>query len=184
MRKVLRIVDKGFSEYFLFKGSKVLAVFGGLCLFCLILVTFITVVFRSLPIRSDWLVGGYEFSQMFMAMLTPFAMAYAWYRGSHVRIGIVRDKVPPRMRALIDFISALLGAGFCVFVAWGVYNLGLTSLLINRTSNLRDIPIGPFQFLFVFVMAHFILVLIRSAIGLGAKALSSRFAHEPYLEGQ
>jgi TRAP-type C4-dicarboxylate transport system permease small subunit len=91
MKRVLHLANKGFSEYFLFKGSKVLAVFGGAFLLGLMVVTFITVVFRLLPIRSDWLVGGYEFSEMFMSMLTPFAMAYAWYRAGHVRIGLVRS---------------------------------------------------------------------------------------------
>ncbi|MFW6126057.1 MAG: TRAP transporter small permease [Chloroflexota bacterium] len=184
MRRALHLVNRGFSEVFLFKGSKVFAFLGGVCLLALMMVTFITVVFRSLPMRSDWLVGGYEFSEMFMAMLTPFAMAYAWYKAGHVRIGLVRDKVPPRVRALIDALSSLLGAVFCFFVAWGVYKLGITSLDIGRATNLRDIPIGPFQFLFIAVMGHFMLVLVRSMIGLFAKAFGSRFANEPYLEGQ
>jgi nitrate reductase NapE component len=71
VKRLLHLADKGFSEYFLSKGSKVLAVFGAGFLLALMMVTFITVAFRLLPIRTDWLVGGYEFSEMFMSMLTP-----------------------------------------------------------------------------------------------------------------
>ena len=184
MRRVLRLADKGFSEYFLFKGSKVLAVCGGAFLLALMMVTFITVIFRLLPMRTDWLVGGYEFSEMFMSMLTPFAMAYAWYRAGHVRIGLIRDRLPTGPKALLDAISCLLGAIFCLSVAWGVWELSETSFAIGRSTNLRDIPIGPFQILFVVVMGHFLLVLLRSLVGLIAKGFGSRFANEPYLEGQ
>ena len=184
MKRVLHLANKGFSEYFLFHGSKVLAFCGGAFLIGLMLVTFITVVFRLLPIRSDWLVGGYEFSEMFMSMLTPFAMAYAWYRAGHVRIGLVRDRLPTGPKALLDAISALCGAIFCLSIAWGVWELSETSFAIGRSSNLRDIPIGPFQILFVVVIGHFLLVLLRSLVGLIAKGFGSRFANEPYLEGQ
>jgi len=189
MSRVLRIVNKGFSEYFLFKGSKVLVVGGGIFLLGLMVVTFVTVIFRlinrvGIAVRTDWLVGGYEFSEMFMSMLTPFAMAYAWYSAGHVRIGLLRDRVSQRRRAAIDVVSALLGAVFVFFVAWGVWELSETSFLLNRTSNLRDIPIAPFQILFVVVMGHLMIVLLRSLVGLAAKMLGSRFANEPYLEGQ
>ena len=184
MRRLLRLVDKGFSKYFLYEGSKVLAVAGGAFLLGLMMVTFITVFFRLLPIRSDWLVGGYEFSEMFMSMLPPFAMAYAWYRAGHVRIGLVRDRLPTGPKAFLDAISALFGAIFCLAIAWGVWELSETSFLIGRASNLRDIPIAPFQILFVVVIGHFLLVLLRSIVGLIAKGFGSRFANEPYLEGQ
>ena len=184
MKRVLHWLDKGFSKYFLYEGSKVLAVCGGAFLIGLMLVTFITVVFRLLPMRSDWLVGGYEFSEMFMSMLTPFAMAYAWYRAGHVRIGLVRDKLPPGPKAFLDGLSALFGAIFCLSIAWGVWELSETSFAIGRASNLRDIPIAPFQVLFVVVIGHFLLVLLRSLMGLIAKAFGSTFAREPYLEGQ
>jgi hypothetical protein len=65
-----------------------------------------------------------------------------------------------------------------------VWELSETSFAIGRASNLRDIPIGPFQVLFVVVMGHFLLVLLRSLIGFIAKGFGSRFANEPYLEGQ
>ena len=189
MSRVLRVVNKGFSEYFLFKGSKVCAVGGGTFLLGLMVITFVTVIFRlinrlGLPVRTDWLVGGYEFSEMFMSMLTPLAMAYAWYTAGHVRIGLLRDRVGTRLRAAIDVVSALLGAGFVFFVAWGVWELSETSFALGRTSNLRDIPIGPFQIFFIVVMGHFIIVLLRSMVGLFAKMLGSRFANENYLEGQ
>lgn len=189
MNRVLRIVNKGFSEYFLFKGSKVLVVGGGIFLLGLMVVTTVTVIFRLInrvgfAVRTDWLVGGYEFSEMFMSMLTPFAMAYAWYTAGHVRIGLLRDRFGPRRKAAIDVVSAVLGAVFVFFVAWGVWELSETSFLLNRTSNLRDIPIGPFQVLFVVTIGHFLIVLLRSLVGLTAKMLGSRFANEPYLEGQ
>ncbi len=189
MSRVLRIINKGFSEFFLFKGSKVLAVGGGAFLLGLMVVTFVTVIFRlinriGIPIRTDWLVGGYEFSEMFMSMLTPLAMAYAWYTAGHVRIGLLRDRMGPKKKAAIDVVSSLLGAVFVFFVAWGVWELSKTSFDLGRTSNLRDIPIGPFQIFFIVVMGHFMIVLLRSVVGLTAKMFGSRFANEPYLEGQ
>jgi len=62
--------------------------------------------------------------------------------------------------------------------------LSETSFALGRTSNLRDIPIGPFQIFFIVVMGHFMIVLLRSMVGLAAKMLGSRFANENYLEGQ
>jgi len=65
-----------------------------------------------------------------------------------------------------------------------VWELSETSFALNRTSNLRDIPIAPFQVLFVVTLGHFLIVLLRSLVGLTAKMFGSRFANEHYLEGQ
>ncbi|MFW6125962.1 MAG: TRAP transporter small permease [Chloroflexota bacterium] len=184
MAKWLRRIDKVYSEYFLYKGSRVLLVGGGICLVALMLVTLFTVIARSLPIRANWLVGGYEYSEMFVALLVPLAIGYTWYKAGHVRVGDIRNRLAPRKRAIIDVIACSMGVVYTALVVWGLWTQGMLNLSVGSATPLKELPIGPFQLVIAILFGHVFLVLLRSLVGLVAKAFGSKFANEPYLEGQ
>ena len=178
-------LGRAFSQVFLYKGSKILAVLAGVSLFFMMAITLVTMIFRKAPfLPTTWVLGSYEFSQVAMAFLVTCGIAWTWYQAGHIRIGVIRDNVSPRKRAIIDVVAALCALVASVLVVWGVWQLMGLYLLYGRATELRGVPLWPFQVIFCIVVAHFCLVLLRSIMGLVAKARGSRWAEEPYLQKQ
>jgi TRAP-type C4-dicarboxylate transport system permease small subunit len=158
-------------KVFLLGGSQLLAAVGGLLLFLLILVTFISVVGRRSPIAGAWLTGGYEITELLMALLGIIATAWCWYQNGHIRIGLFRDNRSPRVRAILDAVSSFLGMILLIAVTWSVFQISEDSLSFGVATTYFRIPEGPFQVVFALIAAHFAVVLGRSFFGYLMKAL-------------
>jgi TRAP-type C4-dicarboxylate transport system permease small subunit len=158
-------------KLFLLGGSQLLAGVGGVLLFLLILVTFVSVVGRRSPVAGAWLTGGYEITELLMALLSVLATAWCWYQSGHIRIGLFRDNRSPRVRAILDAISSFLGMILLIAVTWSVFQISGDSLAFGVATTYFRIPEGPFQIIFGLIAAHFAIVLGRSFFGYLMKAL-------------
>lgn len=178
-------LNKAYSEVFLYKGAIFTARVSSVLLVFLMLVTFVTVFTRRLlPGIAGALMGGYEFSMAAMALLTPLAIGYAWYEGSHVRIGVLRDKLAPNRKAIIDVISTIVGILYCLFWIVGLSLLAKEYIAVGRASELRQIPMAPFMIINIVGIVHVFFVMTRSLVGLFSKAIGRSFGVEPYLKSQ
>lgn len=185
---MLSKIGKWYSELFLYKGALRLTIIGRIVLLAMMLVTFTTVVFRKLFVAFGWkmgpgISGGYEYTQVIMVLLACTAAAYAWYTAGHIRIGLLRDNMRERPRAIWDAVVALIGAAYIALVVWGLY-LQFDHQVASRIKTpIANIPITPFSIMAVVILGHFFLVLLRSVIGLVSKGMGKKFARDPYLQG-
>lgn len=178
-------IGKFFSEVFLYRGTNLLSGIGGGLIVILMLITVVTVISRKLiPAVASVMTGGYEVAMLIMSMICVLSVAYAWYTGGHVRIGVLRDKWSPRRKAILDTISTFLGMIIVALFAFGVWRRASYALEMGQATDLQKVPMGPFILFWSLIMAFFFLVLTRSLVGLFAKALGKKFGHEPYLQGQ
>ena len=181
-------ISQIYSEVFLYKFSKILSAAGGICLIVLAVITFLTVSIRLVALNfgldARWLAGSYEFSELVMSMLFTLAVAWTWYQGGHIRIGIFRDSLTMRPKAMLDTVSALLATLFIAILVWAIWRGTLHSIAKGLTTDIKELPVAPFQIIYVIVMAHVFLVLSRSFLGLLAKVLGRHWGREPYLKGQ
>ena len=163
---------------FLFRGSQGIAVVAAVIIILLVVVTCVNVGGRYSPWAGPWLMSVIDVSELLMAMVSVSAVAYCWYVGGHLRIGLLRDHASPKIKAVLDTVAASM---FLIWIAAIVYSVGglaIGSLAYSAGTITVGIPLAPFQIFFTIVMAHFILVLLRSCIGLVAKASGRHVEHE------
>lgn len=63
-------------------------------------------------------VWAQELEWHLLVPLVLFGMSYALHHGEHVRVDIVYGRFPPRAKAVVDLVSALLTAAVSVLVIW------------------------------------------------------------------
>ena len=174
----LKQLDRVVSVGFLYRGSQAMAVVGGIVVCLLALVTFVTVVFRRSPISGAWLTGGLEVSELLMGMLSVLAISFCWYVGGHIRIGVILEHLSARNKAIFDAAATLILLVMVVGIVFAMWSYGNETLRTGNVTWILKIPVGPFQIIFSILMAHFGLVLLRSLIGLVAKAMGRPVEHD------
>jgi len=186
---MLSKIGKWYSEVFLYKVSQWLIIVAGIALIVMMLVNFIVVTFRKFFVAVGWkmgagIAGGYEITQLAMVFLTACTVSYVWYTAGHVRVGILRDNLRERPRAILDALWAFLAMIYLALIVWGVFIQAGYHFAMGAYTPLNRIPIPPFMVVLYVVAAHACLVFLRSFIGLASKALGKKFARESYLQGQ
>ncbi len=178
-----RRYDESASKWLLRKPSQVGAVLAGVILVALSAFTGINIVLRLLHVKSPLVVGYFEMSMLLMALLSVSAMAYCWYFGRHIRIGIILEKCGVSTNAFIDAASALLGAAFASAVTYSLIIQTRTALFFGTRTDVLGVPDAPFKLIFAIMMGHFALVLLRSfpVPSIFSKRQSQRFCVSVFL---
>ena len=184
---MLSKIGKWYSEFFLYKGSVGLTLIARIALLVMMAVNLMMVTIRKLLVALGWtlgggIIGGYEITQMSMVILTACACAYTWYSAGHIRIGLFRDGMKEQRRAILDAVIAFAGTAYIAILVWGLLLQAISYAARSSTTQIMRIPLAPFAFIFVVVMAHVFLVLLRSFVGLASKSMGKKFAAEPYLK--
>ena len=153
--------DLGIARLFLAGVADVLAGLAGVGVLVLNIIVFMDVIGRHTPLKPPWGAGGGDISQIVMALISCFGLAYCWYAGSHVRIEVLRDfSSSLRFRATLDAAASLVGMLFVVVIAWSIMEESLYgNIPVTRAIGLSQIST---RLVFGIAMAHFSVVLARS----------------------
>ena len=98
--------------------------------------------FLNRPIK-----GAYEVSEILLAAIVFFGLAYALAMGGHVRVDTFVSLMRPRTRATAGIITSLLSLIIFVLIGWQGAELAMKSLKHHRLIDVIFIPIWPFQLL-------------------------------------
>jgi TRAP-type mannitol/chloroaromatic compound transport system permease small subunit len=86
-------------------------------------------------------VWAQELEWHLMAPIALFGMVWALKRGEHVRVDVLYDRFPPRVKAVADLLSCLLGLVIALAVVWLSWKYVGQSLSMNEGSaNPGGIP--------------------------------------------
>ena len=186
---MLSKAGRWYSEVFLYQGSRGLSILARIGLFLAMTVNVYMVIVRKLIPALGFklgttMVGGYEITQVTMVFMVSCAFCYTWYAAGHIRVGLIRDMMKERPKAGWDAFYAFLGTFYLAIVVWALFVHAGQHLAMASYTPLMKLPIPPFVIILCVVMAHAILVFLRSFIGLASKAMGKKFARESYLEGQ
>lgn len=91
--------------------------------------------------------GTYEVSELLLAGIVFFGLAYALSVGGHVRVDTFLAFFRPRTRAIVGFIVCFLSLVIFVLIGWQGAELALKSWENNRLIDVIFVPIAPFQLL-------------------------------------
>lgn len=107
-------------------------------------------------------VGADELAGYALALATSWALSYAFFEGSHIRVNVLHLTLSPRAKAKLDVLAVLVTTVLIGILAWQVWILAFDSWTFDAVSNtpLR-IPIWIPQFIF---LAGVVLFLISAAL--------------------
>jgi TRAP-type transport system small permease protein len=141
---------------------RALAYGGGAVLFGLMLLVMYEVLMRYFfgrPFR-----GGYEMTELAMALIVAFGLPYTAISKGHVAIDLFgRWLDRPAMR-WVNALIHLAGAAMLALVAWRATHYALGSYRWGDLSNMMRIPKYPFQLAIAASAALFALVLLLEAV--------------------
>ena len=80
---------------------------------------------------DDW---AFELSWIFYSMVFLFAFAFTEVRKGHVKVDVLFDKYPPRVRAVLDIISYLSLLVICAVVVWYGFDFAAEAWRIKERS--------------------------------------------------
>jgi TRAP-type C4-dicarboxylate transport system permease small subunit len=64
------------------------------------------------------LLGGVEVSRVVLAWILFLALVYGLVQGAHVRVSLVTNRFPPRLRLMSEVFTAVLSLGFFALAAY------------------------------------------------------------------
>lgn len=148
-------------EQWLERVLRLLAYAGGLVLFGLMVLVIYEInmrYFYGRPFR-----GGYEMTELAMALIVAFGLPYTAIKRGHVSMDILARWLDlPAMRWLNVLVQAT-GAVLLAYVAWRSYLHAMNGFRFNDMTNMMRIPKYPFQLSVAVSLGLFSLVLFLDA---------------------
>lgn len=91
--------------------------------------------------------GAYEISEILLAGIVFFGMAYALSVGGHVRVDTFVSLLRSRTQAIVGSIISILSLIIFILIGWQGTELAMNSWKHHRLIDVIFIPIAPFQLL-------------------------------------
>lgn len=77
----------------------------------------------------------HEMTILLSAICFVVSGLYSLERREHIRITVLSDRLPPRLRRMLDWLGFALAMIFLVAVAWGGFKLGWQALVLWETTQ-------------------------------------------------
>lgn len=108
--------------------------------------------------------GLVEMSDFMLVIVISLAGAYTMVMKGHISVGLVVDKLPERIQAVIGTVTYLLSLMFTGIAAWQAFVRGTYLLQEEQTSEILRIPHYPFLYLVGIGWTLFSLVILLQLI--------------------
>ncbi|MFC5337569.1 TRAP transporter small permease subunit [Leucobacter denitrificans] len=88
--------------------------------------------------------GVTEAGEVLMVMAVFLGIAFTEYRGAHVRVTLVLEKLPPRVAAIINSLAMLVVLLLLAWMVWVTTGRALESIEVDEVRfGLVKIPVWP-----------------------------------------
>jgi TRAP-type transport system small permease protein len=119
-------------------------------------------VLRRWLFRSS-IMGTYDIVTMAFAIMVWGPMAMAAFKGSHVAMTVVVDKLPRLPRLVLELIISLVSTGMLGMLSWRLLMYGISIggwATQTGTTGILGIPISPFVYFAAFACAVLALIFL------------------------
>lgn len=103
--------------------------------------------------------GVFDLTQFAVLIMTFLSFAYCGFRGAHVVIELLYDRIPKQAQFVVRRMSNAVGAVLFAIIAWRAVVQSFDVREFNETSQLLTIPYWPFYYVVAFGAALFAVVL-------------------------
>lgn len=115
--------------------------------------------------------GAYELQSFMMVIVIALALSYTAMKKSHITVDIVLMRLPVRVRAVFDSVTALIGLALFVLVVWQSFKYVSTLAASNTLATTLPIPWYPFAAVLALGMVVFFIVMLRDLFAKLAEAI-------------
>ena len=120
-------------------------------IFCYLV--FVIMVITTIDVTARYvfnqpLLWGWLTNRLLFGVFILFAGVYTLYKGEHIRIEIIYDHLPPRIKNVARWISLAAMTSFLSVLVWQTSWMGWNSLMNNeKAAGAFRIPLYPFKLL-------------------------------------
>ncbi len=118
--------------------------------------------------------GAIELSEFALALLVFFGLGLTGLTGTQVVVDIALEHFPPRLRALSDATSALLGMAFWSLIAWRTVVQATEVASKGEVSTILAVPTYPFVYSVAVGSAVMALALLGRLLAALPRTVTSR----------
>jgi len=128
-------------EKIIYGVSKKLDAISGIALVAMMLLIFINVLSRAV-----WqpILGTYEFTAMLASITISMSLAYCAVNKGHIAITLFADKLPRRVRSILNVIVAVIGTVLYGVLSWQCVRYAITVYHSGEVSLTTETPFYPF----------------------------------------
>ena len=87
--------------------------------------------------------GVFDLTHFAVSIMTFLGLAYCGYRGGHVVIELLYDKLPPRARGVLNRVINLAGCVLFALIAWRTVVQSIDVREMGEASQMMEIPLFP-----------------------------------------
>jgi TRAP-type C4-dicarboxylate transport system permease small subunit len=142
--------------------SRIMNIFASAVLVAMMLLTVADVCLRYF-LRQP-ILGATELTENMMVCMAFFALAWCAGQQGHLRVDLVVSRFSPRMQAVFDSITSMVGLIIVALIAWRSFLEGLAVRQLNIISSLLKIPAFPFYYVVAAGCALLCLVMVAQFI--------------------
>ncbi|WP_158737997.1 TRAP transporter small permease [Alteribacillus sp. YIM 98480] len=114
----------------------------------LLMMVLITVSIISRAVFNAPIIGDYELVELMMVVLIGLGLAYAESIDSHIKVGLLVDRLHTNKQTVINMFVNISVFAVCMLLGTVQFNAGISSLSgMQIKTSLLQIPHYPFQFL-------------------------------------
>lgn len=109
---------------------------------------------------NEPLTGVFDLTHFAVLIMVFFGLAYCGYKGGHVAIELLYDKLARPVAKVLDRLVNAVGAALFLTIAWRSIIQSIDVMEFREASQLLLIPYYPFYWLVAFGCVAFALVMI------------------------
>ena len=147
---------------FLEKVGRILAPIGIGAMVIMMTVVVINVLGRA--IINTPLKGTVEMVEMTGAIMVSFVIAYTQFKKHNIIVGIVADRMPPKMRAIVDCFTMILSLAVVIGILWTAYITAVEMTIAGEYTGIFETAKYPFRIVWVFGLFTLALFLLLQII--------------------
>ncbi|MDX2101377.1 MAG: TRAP transporter small permease [Alphaproteobacteria bacterium] len=125
----------------LMTASRWAALFGGVTLCALAVMTVVSVVLRWLTTRP--IPGDFELVQLGMALVIFAFLPWCHMRKGNVLVDVFTVRAPKRLTAALDAFGGVLYCAFAVLLLWRMHESALDKYDFEETTMRLALPVWP-----------------------------------------
>ena len=103
--------------------------------------------------------GVFDLTHFAVSTMTYLGLAYCGWRGAHVTIELLYDKLPRAMQGVLDRLINLAGGVLFALIAWRTWVQSIDVRDMGEASQMMEIPLFPLYWLVAFGAGLFAWVL-------------------------
>ena len=100
-------------------------------------------------------IAVFDLTHFAVSIMTFLGLAYAGYRGAHVVIELLYDRLPRPARAVLDRVTNLVGCILFGLISWRTAVQSIDVRDMGEASQMMEIPLFPLYWLVAFGSALF-----------------------------